>query len=752
MAERVAADSAEDRRKHAGAVVGGVEYSVGGWGSYEISRRQARWAATATGGAAAAGAAAQSRYAGRTYIHAEDAVRSVVEAGKGAKVLRRAATALAAALRLKEEAMVAAMATSPGGLVIPPLTSAEVQDFADRADASVDPECLYEIGVGVADVLGDPAPATPASLPTLPSRTVYVSNDAAVLRLEAAVEPYVSALELMQAALANQMEKAARHAIVGGSERRARATSGAPRGEKGTRGEEGVTRGEEGVTRGEEVDAAAATPPLSVIRTGLPFDNVAHSFDLIRGEVVVARGYEGAFYGAAMRGDPGRSTLLTPQNVARAAFDTSGRVYAWVVLDSAEACYAIRSEPVAGSVVQIDPDSVVEWLRAHMTGDPPHKASLVEYVSFLRSKGLIVHAVPRSDEDVVRFSLEDYTVEAERARELGRLRALTAEEFAEFDWSRYDRAAAAEACRSDKEASGDVAVDLEARTVSAPKVRHGLPWAASPHFRSYITFHTHPAARFSGAYGEAPSGADVVLTLHSCARDRMAWHFVSAPEGTYAMRPSAALSDAFLRSPEATEESVKKIYDRPCHGTANLCAAQAVAALSDAGFVAFFRPSPCLPLRDRPDLMPILNGRSRARAHADLEALSEMSAAEVAGLDWGPLTGNLDVPTIRSASWALVGLEGGAVVWSGSAHWMANVHDVRSYPLGVPGPVFAVYFPEEGEFPGRIPRAALLAAQRNSETWAWIVFLSPTRVLAFRQQADGTESFGPAARAAQTPN
>ena len=58
-----------------------------------------------------------------------------------------------------------------------------------------------------------------------------------------------------------------------------------------------------------------------------------------------------------------------------------------------------------------------------------------------------------------------------------------------------------------------------------------------------------------------------------------------------------------------------------------------------------------------------------------------------------------------------------------------------------------MYFPEEHEFPERVPHAALEAASKNAALWAWVVFLSPSRVTVFRSGADGVEIHGPTSRA-----
>jgi hypothetical protein len=237
------------------AVVGGVEYTVGGWGAYEIARRRERWEATRAGGHSRGGvlggaAAAEGRpgreYAGRTYIHADDAVRSVLGGGAGPKSqrraapLQRAATRLADALARMEDrlcdpaddgvwecAPASALRGTPGfghrlaadaalHFTIPPLTSADLRAFAADPEQAADPDTLSDLGedaLSVAAAVGEPAPLMPAlaarGLPPLPARAVPVSDDEAVLRLESAVAPYVATVEGLQAALATRLDATA---------------------------------------------------------------------------------------------------------------------------------------------------------------------------------------------------------------------------------------------------------------------------------------------------------------------------------------------------------------------------------------------------------------------------------------------------------------------------------------------------------------------------------------------------------------
>jgi hypothetical protein len=204
------------------AVVGGVDYAVGGWGAYEIDRRRARWAHG--GGRVAA------HYAGRTYIHAEDAVQSILggataatgRAG-GRSVLQRAALRLADTLgRIEdvlcepdEDGVWECRALRGDSLTIPAVTSADLRAFA--ADAETDPEAMADLASDVAALVDStgsvlaplPPLAAGSRLPALPSRAVPIDDDAAVLQLEADVGPYIASLEDLRAALATRLSAAA---------------------------------------------------------------------------------------------------------------------------------------------------------------------------------------------------------------------------------------------------------------------------------------------------------------------------------------------------------------------------------------------------------------------------------------------------------------------------------------------------------------------------------------------------------------
>ena len=768
------------------AVIGGVEYTVGGWGEYEVNRRRAAW--EARGGAARADPARRpgAQYKGRTNIHAADAVQSVMGTRQGRSTLRRAALRLAGALAGLEERLHSDWDNEAQFLTIPPMTSDHLLEFANDPALEKNPVALRELG---ADILATAA-AVGVDLPplprqrgeVLPSHTVNASDDEEVLRLEEMVVPHISELESLQAALAAQLDKVASHlledTVVGpagedtgaageyadaaGEDKDVKknavsdmrnvlrdATREVVRGDAPHPGD--VKRSSADVTRGAEVDAAAQAAPLELLEVGLSWHEGPRAFDLRGPTRAEPTGpHDGIYFGIAGRSSAARSTLLTPETVATAAFKTSARMYAWFVLDSPEGCYALRAVPQKGQAVKLNPDAIVAWLRARLAGDPPHKIAIAEYVAHLRSLGLEVATGPPRGDGMVRFNLVDATTAGERTRELAVLRALTPADFASLDWTAYDRDAAGESCRAAHEVAGDVIIDLGARTVSAPKVRPGTLWGVTPHKRSYITFHTHPAGRYQGGHAEPPSPADVLITLEGCALNSQAWAFVSAPEGTYIMRPSLALAEAFIRDPQAISNIVGNTYTNRIHacvGATAVCAAAAVRALEEVGFIAHLRGEPCVTLLGVPDAFPAWNQKSRKESQEAFKELVRAPAKTILEADWRDVDAECDAPTVRESTWLTAGLGEGRAVLSGEGHYFGSASESGSYPSWVPGPVFVVFFPEEHELPERVPHAALEAASKNAALWAWVVFLSPSRITVFRSGPDGVEIHGPVRRA-----
>jgi hypothetical protein len=211
-------ETVANRKQGGRAIVGGIEYTVAGWGEYEVHRRRTRW--EVSGGKDAPG----GRYRGRTYIHADDAVRSIMST-KIKNVLQTAATKLGDALSRMEDRLCepsgdgvweceppqALGARGHVSYTVPALTSVDLYDFAKDVGQQTDPEYMMDLGnevVATAAALGvdtDPMDPTP-SLPVLPMRAVQVSNDEAVLKLEAAVTSRVTSIEKMQAELATRLD------------------------------------------------------------------------------------------------------------------------------------------------------------------------------------------------------------------------------------------------------------------------------------------------------------------------------------------------------------------------------------------------------------------------------------------------------------------------------------------------------------------------------------------------------------------
>jgi len=505
-------------------------------------------------------------------------------------------------------------------------------------------------------------------------------------------------------------------------------------------------------TRGEEVDDAAREPPVGLLAEGLPpgpgWDHQA--FDIADGRCRPAP--DGLYYGMFGRDALSRATLLTPQNLAWAARVTSGRVYSWVILDSPEGCFAVRAAPARGETVRLDPDELIAWVRGQLRGEPPHKMGLGEYVRWLTEKqGLTIAGGPARDPEV-RFDLRDVTTAAERKATWTALAALDEEAFLALDWREYDAAVGQEACTSRVEVSGDVVIDLargrSRGVVRAPKVRRVRPGQSLTYSRAYVNFHTHPAVRFHGYSSEPPSPQDLHVSLRQAAYHGLVWSFVSAPEGTYIYRPSRQLVEA-LRQREGHADLAAKVYEdslEPCEAGVTACAARAVKALREAGFVAFFRKAPCAPLLERPDLAAGDNALDREAHHRELAALRAVEGPVLLSADWSQVPAMHSHEGIRSASWVRARYDPkSGVVTPISGHHFSDPYEADSYPRYSPGPLMVVYFSDDRSLPRAVPAAAISVAEETAHKWPWIAFMSPRRVLVFRAGPQGVETHGPRA-------
>ena len=188
--------------------IGGVEFVVGGWHAHEVERRDA---IRTSGGDASI---YKQLYAGRTFIHARDAVESI-----GAATWRRGAALahslrdLAEELRLFEETLLAAL-SAPSGLVaatVPPVCAAHLHEWADDERLGSDADALIDLGAvlqQLAAAFGIRRLPNKLQVPSIPHRQpVAISDSDAVADLERCIIPHLELLEKLQVELS-------KHAVV----------------------------------------------------------------------------------------------------------------------------------------------------------------------------------------------------------------------------------------------------------------------------------------------------------------------------------------------------------------------------------------------------------------------------------------------------------------------------------------------------------------------------------------------------------
>jgi len=511
----------------------------------------------------------------------------------------------------------------------------------------------------------------------------------------------------------------------------------------------------EKITRGAEVAAAvAAGPPLELLDEPLPFDE-ASVFDYKDGRVVShgPSGTDGVYYGITYSVNSySRQSAIKPDFIEWCGKVTSGNLYAWIVVNSSEGNYIIRAADTSGKLFRFNGDALVRWMQAHLYGDPPHKIKVETYLDHLKKNGFEVYS---KTHDIIRFDLEAMTTKQERAVKIEKMSRMNQADFDALDWSEYDRQVSA--CNQPYEISGDLGIDPATNKIKVYKIRKGIPYATYNYPRSYIDFHTHPSARYKGLRLEIPSFADLSIILHRTSKVLQAWSFITAPEGTYIIRSSQLMREYAKEDREKTNKHFYHIYDilNNCEDSAEVCKKNIFRALMDAGFIVFFHDKPCLKLSTKP-IIPWatgLNLLSRAEYNDDIVFTKKLSAADLASADWSQIDDILLHPLIDDISYCSARIEavdGNAgfrtnIVLPISDAGIHGIDDINSpmewYNFPTTGPIFIIYFPVK--IPLHVPDAANKAASRNQKDWIWIVFLSPTQVMAIQASENGIITHGP---------
>ena len=459
-------------------------------------------------------------------------------------------------------------------------------------------------------------------------------------------------------------------------------------------------------------------------------------------QIVIKKGYNSIYFGISNKDNPSRSTILTPSNLYLFAFNTSGNIYAWYIIESPEASYAIRSEPVNGKIIKINIVELIQWIKKNIYGHPPHKMNLKDYVKHLREIGFTIHILEENEKEI-RFNLIDMTTEDERISKIKELQKLTEEDFAKFDWSEYDKNVVTQVCNVPNEIAGDVTIDIKNKKISAPKIRPGLIWGARAYERSLVSFHTHPSARYNGQMAEPPSNGDITVNLEKCAFNLCAWDFVSTPEGTYIYRASSLSMNSYLKRPQETLSYINNIYDiYKCNNSTANCVQESLIKLKEAGFIAYFHENPCMEIeKNQPNVMPEWNNIDLNTIEQDIKYVRELKPEKFASFNWSEVLSMSTTPSLSSNSWLTVNIKKNKIIISGDGHKMGDIHDEYSYPMNAFGPIFVICFPRG--IPSSIPHAAIAMAEKQRDNWIWVVFISKYELIIFRVDENGVESYGP---------
>lgn len=208
------------------AIVGGVDYAVGGWGAYEADCRRARWETQKeyVGGAddekKVESFRPKQNYPNRRYIGSDDAIYSLYDASRNRpnahNIVAAAAINFAKVLSEYETNVIDKIKHGAAdSFTLLPITSFQIWSITTDETLGVDEEAMEEITIllnkistltGVPYNQERPQERTQEHI----SKMVSVDDDKAVLDLEQSVVSRLEILERRQAQLATLLEKCAK--------------------------------------------------------------------------------------------------------------------------------------------------------------------------------------------------------------------------------------------------------------------------------------------------------------------------------------------------------------------------------------------------------------------------------------------------------------------------------------------------------------------------------------------------------------
>jgi hypothetical protein len=695
--------------------IGGVNHVIGGWGEYEINKRNARWNNTKD--------RPKIHYPNRTYISSMDVVQSVLSHHKQSFSL--SLDELSNEMKHIENIMVAHL-SSKNYINIPPLTSNDIKNITSidtyninnllQLSKNIDKIANYYCSL-LENSNKDSEEQNITNFITntqnIPDDYVNVENDDEVIALEEKVVPYIEEIEKLQSKISLKINKVI-------DILRERKKEGG------------------NMTRGNEIDIYAKTPPKNIVDKGLPFSG-NYYFKIVNGNVVTTTLNESIYYGICKYNeDKSRTTLLTPECLKFVSFYTSGRFYSWVVIDSPELCCAIRMNHSKGNIVEISSDDILEWITPRLYGNPPHKLIVKDYLKYLRKLGFIVYEGVINDTEL-RFDIKSMKSEATRKAEIKKLSDIN---ILELDWSDFDKKLSSLPCSFVQEISGDII--LKNGKLIAPKIRNGNLWSSMPHNRSLLNFHSHPSYRYNGNHYEPPSEADLIFILSNCTSNILAWHFIISPEGTYIIRASELLKNIYLKNPHEILTHISTLYKHKCSNSVISCINSIMKIINEIGFVAHFRYKPCIKLSEVPDILPLENQRITKSFEINKIKLSQMTPESLLKLKWCNIVKLMNSQLFHSISWVKieVDIKKNTEFKIIESHIMNDIYDYNSYYQGLfRCHILLIFFPDNSLFTSIIPSAAIRASYENRLECQWMVFLSNNHIILFRETDDGVEIY-----------
>lgn len=718
------------------AIVGGLDYVVGGWAKYNVEKREAQFNATKQGGLRAK-KKLKERYDKRTEISQRDVVASIISSD----ILKSAVDLLVKRVQKMHEV---GLDGADSYVKVAPVSLEHLQEIAANADTS---DKLNQLAAAIYDLAVSLKVADQLHQIIMPNiefnpRVVKTNNDLAVIGLEKSAIEIAEEIEKMHAKIASQINiiitALDNPAVKGGN------SSSVP-----------LTRLREVIKVSKELpdfskiinitDINRSSPDLSPITT------INYSFDIIDGKVYLTTPHNGLFGYIIIKVE---NPFLNIDDLYLAYKSVFMHEYAAIILLLGNMYYIVSIAKDAPFLTEEDINHRIN--KADFTHSDKMTGS--EIAEFCIKYNLEVFEniinltyfskyVKAANEIVIHRYVKQKIGERtkERQKIMNILNNFTIKEFNLIDWTILDNLLLKTFKTSYSEQIYLIYLDIKADIFKIQYIKNFPKSVALTTTHTYMSqfgifIHTHPYHRFKGEFYEPPSFTDLYNSL--VKSQYITWNIVIASEGLYMFRPTKIIVKRFIADPDGTANDLEQMYSLECNKVLSQCIDNFIKMVLEMGFIMFFRKGIHVETIDVANSQPYKNSIIRADFKRSYKIAEKLTEEDLLNFDW---YNSIVYIVHRSAcfiSWLTVDFdENNDLRATGHGDEITDIEDTSQYPVDEHGPFLLFYFSEG--MPFHISYRLIELAKSGIESWVWLIFIDDTYVTFLKIVDDEPVIYGP---------